>query len=71
MEKMFNLTKSFVSQLEKAALIGENVAKIDGTSGYWLVKADTPEAQERENSKEALIVFSREIKGQKYFICRR
>lgn len=69
MEKL-NVMPGFLTQIKKASLSGENVVKIDGNSGYWLVKADTPEGKERENSKEALVVLIKEIDGVKYFICR-
>lgn len=66
-----NTMPGFEGQIKEASLLNDNVVKIPGTSGFWLVKADTPEAKERESSPEAVVVLTKEIEGKKYLICRR
>jgi len=69
--KKLNIMPEFLTQIREAILSDKNLVKIGGNSGLWLVKADTPEGNERKNSEEALIVFTQEIDGVNYFICRR
>ncbi|MFA6524554.1 MAG: hypothetical protein WC264_03275 [Candidatus Paceibacterota bacterium] len=72
MEKL-NIMPNFLTKIKETILLlsDKNLVKINGNSGLWLVKANTPEGDERKNSEEALIVLTKEIDGVNYFICRR
>ncbi len=50
-------------------LIGQNVnlVRLPGPSGFWLVKAGTSEAAEKEEGSK--IYLEREIDGQDFLVC--
>lgn len=68
-----NIMPNILEHIDQAIKLlsdDKNIIQIPGSSGYFLVKTDTPEGKERKDSKEAIIVLTKEVDGINYLICR-